>query len=98
MSNEELFGSPLARWALQRGGSIPIDRADPSPSSIKIAVDILVFRLLLGKTNRTLLSASVARTSGGVTFFGRPPSSASPSRPLSPRRSTAAARGAPGAF
>ena len=41
MSKEELFGSPLARWALQQGGSIPIDRADPSPSSIKAAVDIL---------------------------------------------------------
>lgn len=41
MSKEELFGSPLARWVLQQGGSIPIDRADPSPSSIKIAVDIL---------------------------------------------------------
>lgn len=31
MSKEELFGSPLARWVLQQGGSIPIDRADPSP-------------------------------------------------------------------
>ena len=41
MSKEELFGSPLARWVLQQGGSIPIDRADPSPSSIKTAVDIL---------------------------------------------------------
>jgi len=41
MSKQELFGSPLARWALKQGGSIPIDRADPSPSSIKAAVDIL---------------------------------------------------------
>lgn len=41
MSKEELFGSPLARWFLQQGGSIPIDRADPAPSSIKTAVDIL---------------------------------------------------------
>jgi 1-acyl-sn-glycerol-3-phosphate acyltransferase len=41
MSKEELFGSPLARWILQQGGSIPIDRAAPSPSSIKTAVDIL---------------------------------------------------------
>ena len=29
------------RWVLQHGGSVPIDRADPSPSSIKTAVDIL---------------------------------------------------------
>lgn len=41
MSKAELFGSPLARWILQQGGSIPINRADPTPSSIKIAVDIL---------------------------------------------------------
>jgi 1-acyl-sn-glycerol-3-phosphate acyltransferase len=26
---------------LKHGGSVPIDRADPSPSSIKTAVDIL---------------------------------------------------------
>ena len=41
MSKEELFGSPLARWVLQHGGSIPIDRSAPSPRSIKTAVDIL---------------------------------------------------------
>jgi 1-acyl-sn-glycerol-3-phosphate acyltransferase len=41
MSKEELFGSPLAKWVLQHGGSIPIDRADPSPSSIKTAIDVL---------------------------------------------------------
>jgi len=41
MSKSELFGSTLTRWVLHQGGSIPIDRADPSPSSIKTAVDIL---------------------------------------------------------
>jgi 1-acyl-sn-glycerol-3-phosphate acyltransferase len=41
MSKEQLFGSPLARWVLQQGGSIPIDRSDPLPSSIKTAVDVL---------------------------------------------------------
>jgi 1-acyl-sn-glycerol-3-phosphate acyltransferase len=41
MSKQELFGSLLSRWVLERGGSIPIDRADPSPSSIKTAIDIL---------------------------------------------------------
>ena len=41
MSKEELFGSTLSRWVLTHGGSVPIDRADPSPSSIKTAVDIL---------------------------------------------------------
>jgi 1-acyl-sn-glycerol-3-phosphate acyltransferase len=41
MSKEELFSSLLSRWVLQHGGSIPIDRAEPSPSSIKTAIDIL---------------------------------------------------------
>jgi hypothetical protein len=41
MSKEELCGSTLSRWVLKHGGSVPIDRADPSPSSIKNAVDIL---------------------------------------------------------
>ena len=41
MSKEELFSAPLTRWVLQHGGSIPIDRAEPSPSSIKTAIDIL---------------------------------------------------------
>jgi 1-acyl-sn-glycerol-3-phosphate acyltransferase len=41
MSKQELFGSTLSRWILEHGGSVPIDRADPSLSSIKAAVDIL---------------------------------------------------------
>ena len=41
MSKEELFGSTLSRWILTYGGSLPIDRAAPSPSSIKTAVNML---------------------------------------------------------
>ena len=41
MSKQELFGSSLSRWVLKHGGSVPIDRADPSPSSIRAAVDLL---------------------------------------------------------
>jgi len=41
MSKEELFGSTLSRWVLTHGGSFSIDRADPSPSSIKTAVNML---------------------------------------------------------
>jgi len=41
MSKQELFSPPLSRWVLEHGGSIPIDRVEPSPSSIKAAVDIL---------------------------------------------------------
>ena len=41
MSKHELFRSTLARWVLEHGGSVSIDRAVPSPSSIKTAVDIL---------------------------------------------------------
>ena len=31
MSKQELFGPSLSRWVLEHVGSIPIDRADPSP-------------------------------------------------------------------
>jgi 1-acyl-sn-glycerol-3-phosphate acyltransferase len=41
MSKQELFDRPLTRWVLEHVGSIPIDRANPSPSSIKTAVDTL---------------------------------------------------------
>ncbi len=41
MSKRELFSSPLARWVLEQGGSIPVDRAEPSPSTIKSAVELL---------------------------------------------------------
>jgi 1-acyl-sn-glycerol-3-phosphate acyltransferase len=41
MSKEELFDSPLLRWVLKHGGSVPIRRQGPVPSSIKTAVDIL---------------------------------------------------------
>ena len=41
MSKQELFRSTLSRLVLHHGGSIPIDRANPSPGSIKAAVDIL---------------------------------------------------------
>jgi len=37
----ELFNSTLSRWVLTHGGSLPIDRANPSPSSIKTAIDML---------------------------------------------------------
>ena len=41
MSKQELFGTMLSRWILVQGGSVPINRTDPSPSSIRTAIDIL---------------------------------------------------------
>jgi len=41
MSKQELFNQPMTKWVMGHVGSIPINRADPSPSSIKVAVDIL---------------------------------------------------------
>lgn len=41
MSKSELFASPLANWVLHNGGSIPINRAEPSVSSIKHAIRIV---------------------------------------------------------
>jgi 1-acyl-sn-glycerol-3-phosphate acyltransferase len=43
MSKQELFNPLLSRWVLEYGGSIPIDRAEPSISSIKAAVNILKY-------------------------------------------------------
>ena len=41
MSKQELFGSSISKWVMEQGGSIAIDRNDPSPSSIKTAVELL---------------------------------------------------------
>lgn len=41
ISKRELFNWPLARWVLDQGGSIPLDRGVPAPSSIKSAVQLL---------------------------------------------------------
>ncbi len=41
LSKQELFDPPLAAWVLDQVGAIPIDRASPSPRSIKTAVDLL---------------------------------------------------------
>jgi len=76
MSKEELFGSPLARWVLQQGGSIPIDRADPSPSSIKAAVDILQngeIILIFPSGTRTAHNAAFKRGAATVALHARVP-------------------------
>lgn len=41
ISKRELFASPITKWMLVQGGSISINRSNPSPSSIKSAVDLL---------------------------------------------------------
>ena len=41
MSKKELFDSRTLRWILEHGGSFPLDRNAPSPSSIKTAVALL---------------------------------------------------------
>ena len=76
MSKEELFGSPLARWVLQQGGSIPIDRADPSPSSIKTAVDILQngeIILIFPSGTRKAENAAFKRGAATVALHARVP-------------------------
>jgi 1-acyl-sn-glycerol-3-phosphate acyltransferase len=76
MSKEELFGSPLARWVLQQGGSIPIDRADPSPRSIKTAVDILKngeIILIFPTGSRKAESVAFKRGAATVALHARVP-------------------------
>ena len=41
ISKQELFNTPFTKWVFEQSGCIAIDRAEPSPSSIKIAVDLL---------------------------------------------------------
>ena len=41
MSKKELFDSRALKWVLEHGGSFPLDRAAPSPGSIKTAVALL---------------------------------------------------------
>ena len=62
------FGSTLSRWVLEHGGSVPIDRADPSPSSIKTAVDILKHgEILLMFPSGTRSEENIAFKRGAAT-------------------------------
>jgi 1-acyl-sn-glycerol-3-phosphate acyltransferase len=68
MSKQELFGSTLSLWVLEHGGSVPIDRADPSPSSIKTAVDILKHgEILLMFPSGTRSEENIAFKRGAAT-------------------------------
>src|SRR5712671_6627498 len=68
MSKQELFGSTLSRWVLEHGGSVPIDRSDPSPISIKTAVDILKHgEILLMFPSGTRSEENVAFKRGAAT-------------------------------
>lgn len=64
MSKEELFSSVLTRWILQHGGSIAIDRVEPSPSSTKTAIDIL-------RRGEIMLIFPSGTRSGGIAAFKR---------------------------
>ena len=76
LSKEELFGSPLTKWVLQQGGSIPIDRADPSPSSIKTAVNALQngeIILIFPSGTRKTEKAAFKRGAAAMALLARVP-------------------------
>src|SRR5450631_4521996 len=76
MSKVELFGSLLTRWVLQHGGSIPIDRAEPSPSSIKTAIGILrrgEIMLIFPSGTRSEENAAFKRGAATVALHARVP-------------------------
>lgn len=62
MSKQELFSTSISKWVFEQSGCIALDRADPSPSSIKSAVDVLRRGELL------LVFPSGTRRAGAVTF------------------------------
>jgi 1-acyl-sn-glycerol-3-phosphate acyltransferase len=41
MSKHDLFDQPITRWVLKQVGSIPVNRVNPLPGSIKTAVEVL---------------------------------------------------------
>ncbi len=76
MSKSELFGSTLTRWVLHQGGSIPINRLDPSPSSIKTAVDVLrngEIILIFPSGTRRAENAGFKRGAATVALHARVP-------------------------
>lgn len=76
MSKVELFSSLLTRWVLQHGGSIPIDRAEPSPSSIKTAIGILrrgEIMLIFPSGTRSGENAAFKRGAATVALHARVP-------------------------
>ena len=76
MSKQELFGSPVTRWALGQVGSIPVDRTDPSPSSIKAAVDLLQngeILLIFPSGTRSELTTAFKRGAASIALHARVP-------------------------
>jgi 1-acyl-sn-glycerol-3-phosphate acyltransferase len=76
MSKEELFSSLLTRWVLLHGGSIPINRAEPSPSSIKTAIDVLrrgEIILIFPSGTRSGENAAFKRGAATVALHARVP-------------------------
>ena len=62
LSKQELFGSMVTRWVMQNSGFISIDRAEPAPSSIKAAIDVL------RRGEVMLIFPSGTRSAGGTAF------------------------------
>ena len=76
MSKQELFGPTLSRWVLEHGGSVPIDRTVPSPSSIKTAIDILrrgEIILIFPSGTRSEENAAFKRGAATVALHARVP-------------------------
>jgi 1-acyl-sn-glycerol-3-phosphate acyltransferase len=76
MSKEELFSSLLTRWVLLHGGSIPINRAEPSRSSIKTAIDVLrrgEIILIFPSGTRSGENAAFKRGAATVALHARVP-------------------------
>jgi len=76
MSKQELFGSTMSRWVLKHGGSMPIDRLDPLPSSIRTAVEIVQngeIILIFPSGTRSQESIAFKRGAAAIALHARVP-------------------------
>lgn len=76
MSKHDLFDQPVTKWVLEQVGSIPIDRANPLPSSIKTAVEVLQngeIILIFPSGTRNERNTSFKRGAATIALLARVP-------------------------
>ena len=76
MSKHDLFDQPVSKWVLEQVGSIPVNRANPLPSTIKTAVEILrngEVLLIFPSGTRSKASSAFKRGAATIALQARVP-------------------------